>query len=382
MTLTRYKLGDLIEQVNIRNKDVDNKYNVDDVRGISNQKIFIETKAKMKGVSLNNYKLVKPREFVYMTVTSRNGDKLSVAFNNTNETYIVSSSYIAFKIKFDNKIIEDYLFMILNRTEFDRLSRINSWGSARETLSWEDFCDIKIDLPPLDIQKKYVAIYKAMLENQASYEKGLENLKLACDASLDIVLKKYNSEYLGDFIQKLGKKNIENKFNKSNIRGISIDKKFIDTKANLGSVNVKNYKIVKPNEFAFVTVTSRNSEKISLAMNQSNNVYLCSSTYMVFKVIDNSILNPSYLLLNFNKKQFDRYVRFNSWGSARETFDYSDMEQVKIPVPPIEVQNSIANIYKVYTERKKINEKLKERLKNICPILIKGAVEEAKRKEA
>ena len=379
MTLTRYRLGDLIEKY-------DKKCNIPDltiydISGINRDKEFFEP-SKQVGKNTSNYKYVPVGYFATNLMHVGRDVVLPVAYNHSSKNKIVSPAYTVFKVKDNVDLIDQFLFIYFNSKERDRYFWFSTDASIRDGLSWEDFCDIKIDLPPLDIQKKYVAIDKAMLENQAAYEKGLEDLKLACDAALDIVLKKYNSEYLGDFIQKSEEKNIENKYEKSNIRGISIDKKFIDTKANLGGVNVKNYKVVKPNEFAFVTVTSRNSEKISLAMNQSDDIYLCSSTYVVFKVKDNLKINPRYLLLNFTKKQFDRYVRFNSWGSARETFDYSDMEQVKIPIPPIEVQNSIANIYKVYTDRKEINEKLKERLKNICPILIKGAVEEAKRKEA
>lgn len=377
MTLTRYRLGDLIKIVNEKND-----LGIRRFYGININKEIMPTNAKTENLNEKKYKLLRKNRFVYSGMQTGRDKSIRISMYFDDAPVIVSPAYTTFEIKDENVILPIYLFMLFQSEEKDRLGWFYSDSSVRANLDWDRFCDIKIELPPLDVQKKYVAIYKAMLENQESYEKSLEDLKFSCDAALDIVFKKYNPEYLGDFIKKSEEKNTENNFNKSHIRGISIDKKFIDTKANLGSVNVKNYKIVKPNEFAFVTVTSRNSEKISLAMNQSNNVYLCSSTYMVFKVIDNSILNPSYLLLNFNKKQFDRYVRFNSWGSARETFDYSDMEQVKIPVPPIEVQNSIANIYKVYTERKKINEKLKERLKNICPILIKGAVEEAKRKEA
>ena len=377
MTLTRYRLGDLIEQVNKRNKDVDNIYTVSDVRGISNQKEFIETKAKMNGVSLDNYKLVKPKEFVYITVTSRNGDKLSVAFNNTNETYIVSSSYIAFKVEADSKIIEDYLFMILNRTEFDRLSRINSWGSARETLSWEDFCDIKIDLPPLDIQKKYVAIYKAILENQKAYEKGLEDLKLACDSTIENIKRKYESSKIGPYIKRIDKRNSDNSI--KNVKGVSTMKQFREPTSKVNKNNLNSYKIVNPGEISFVQ-TTHNEKVFAYALNDTDEKIVVTSVNEVFST-DERLL-PEYLSMFFNRKEFDRYARFNSWGSARETFTWNNLVNVKVPIVDINLQKYVSDIYKVYTERKEINEKLKARLKNICPILIKGAVEEAKRKEA
>ena len=87
---------------------------------------------------------------------------------------------------------------------------------------------------------------------------------------------------------------------------------------------------------------------------------------------------PEYLCLFFNRKEFDRYARFHSWGSARETFTWTDLQEVKIPIPSIEVQKSIANILKICNTRKEINEKLKSQIKAICPILIKGSLDEAR----
>ena len=157
MALTKYKLGDLIEQTDNRNDQL--IYTLDDVKGISIKKNFIETKADMKDVSLKPYKLVNANTFAYVTVTSRNGEKITLAHNTTANTYIVSSSYIVFKVKKTELLLSDYLFMYFNRPEFDRFSRFNSWGSARETFSWEDMCDIDIELPSLEIQQKYVNVW-------------------------------------------------------------------------------------------------------------------------------------------------------------------------------------------------------------------------------
>ena len=191
MALNKYKLGELIELQDARNEDL--KYGIEDVKGISIQKVFIETKADMQGVSLRPYYLVKPDSFAYVTVTSRNSEKITIAHNTTNETYIVSSSYVVFKVKRDDLLLSDYLFMYFNRPEFDRYARFNSWGSARETFSWDEMCDIDIQLPPLAIQRKYVDVYNAMLKNQMSYERGLEDLRISCIASIEQLKKKYQS---------------------------------------------------------------------------------------------------------------------------------------------------------------------------------------------
>ena len=164
MKLTRYKLGDLIRQSDERNKDA--FYSLKDVKGMSVQKVFIETKADMENVSLKPYKLVRKNYFSYVTVTSRNSDKITLALNKSDDTYIVSSSYIVFYIKRPELLSSEYLFIYFNRPEFDRYTRFNSWGSARETFDWDEMCSIDIDLPSIEIQKKYVAIYEGMVKNQ------------------------------------------------------------------------------------------------------------------------------------------------------------------------------------------------------------------------
>lgn len=379
MALIKYKLGDLIEQSDERNTE--NKYTLENVKGISIQKIFIETKANMEGVSLKLYKLVKTDDFAYVTVTSRNGEKITLAHNITEDTYIVSSSYIVFRVKRDDLLLSDYLFMHFNRFEFDRFSRFNSWGSARETFSWEDFCDIDIDLPSLEIQKNYVDIYNAMVSNQECYERGLEDLKLTCDAYIDELRRDLVHQPIGKYISLSNVRNDELIYGIDDVKGISIEKKFIPTKANMEGVSLKPYAVVFPSEFAYVTVTSRNGEKISLAYNDSDDTYICSSSYIVFSVNDESVLLPSYLALLLERNEFNRYARFHSWGSARETFDWDEMCAVEIPIPDISIQKDIVDIFTVYKERKNINERLKNNIKDICPILIKGSIEEA-RKEA
>lgn len=112
-------------------------------------------------------------------------------------------------------------------------------------------------------------------------------------------------------------------------------------------------------------------------MNDSNEDYLVSATYIVFGCREDKLL-PEYLMLFFSRSEFDRYARFNSWGSARETFNWSDMQDVEIPIPEIETQRAIADIYKVYRQRSEINERLKAQLKDLCPILIKGSIDEAR----
>lgn len=393
-SLKTYRLGELIELCDERNTD--GKYTLEDVRGISIQKMFIETKADMNGVSLSSYILVKPDYFAYVTVTSRNGEKITIAHNETKNIYIVSSSYIVFRISKTDLLLSDYLFMFFNRPEFDRYSRFNSWGSARETFSWEDFCDTEITLPPLEVQKKYVAVYQSAKANLAAYQSKLDSLKLVCDGMIDKIKaqricsahtcftgKEANGvsreqirwQKLWDLIEQTDERNTGGKYTLNDVKGISIEKKFIETKADMKDVSLAPYTLVKPDDFAYVTVTSRNGEKITLAHNDSVKTYIVSSSYIVFKVSKPTELLLDYLSLLLSRPEFDRYACFCSWGSARETFDWNEMCEVQISLPSLEIQKDIVNIYKTYIERGRIATALKEQIKELCPVLIRGSFE-------
>ncbi len=372
--MKKYKLGELVELTDERNSM--GRYSLEDVKGISTEKNFIETKANMDGVSLDSYKVVNFRDFAYVPDTSRRGDKIALAFNNNSRSVLISSIYTAFKCNRLDLLIPEFLYMYFNRPEFDRYSRFNSWGSARETFSWEDFCDIDITLPSIEQQRKYVDVYLALQNNLAAYQSKVEELKLVCDGYLDKLKIENEKLKIGEFIEVCDERNSEGIYTLKNLRGVSIEKKFIDTKADMAGVSLSPYIVVKPDYFVFVPVTSRNGEKITLAINDSDDTYIVSSAYTVFRVKDKQKLLPEYLFMYFNRPEFDRYARFNSWGSAREVFTMDDMNDVAIPIPDISIQREIVNIHKCYIERQRIAEALKEQLKNICPVLIRGSLEE------
>lgn len=375
MGLSKYKLGELIELVTETNSEL--KYKADDVRGMTITKEIIPTKANVRDTDLSKFLVVHPYEFIFNPRT--HGKKIGFGYNNSEDTFLISWNNIAFRVppKTKDIVLAEYLFLHFNRSEWDREACFRSWGSSTEVFSWDALCEMEVDLPPIDIQQKYVAVYNAMLANQQSYERGLEDLKLTCDAYIDQLRSKYPLQKLGTCIAVCEEKNEELQYGIDDVKGVSIEKKFIDTKANMEGVSLRPYAVIKPDEFAYVTVTSRNGGKISLAHNNTQNTYICSSSYVVFAVTDTDTLLPSYLAMLFRRGEFDRYARFHSWGSARETFDWDEMCDVRIPIPSIEIQQDIVNIYEAYLTRKEINEKLKTQIKDLCPILIKGSIEEA-----
>lgn len=373
MGLSKYKLGDLIQLEDERN-DAE-KYILDDVRGISIQKVFIETKADMQDVSLSPYILVKPDFFAYVTVTSRNGEKITLAHNDTEDTYIVSSSYVVFSVARKDLLLSDYLFIYFNRTEFDRYARFNSWGSARETFNWEDMCDIDIELPDISVQKKYVDIYNAMVANQQSYERGLEDLKLVCDGYIEDLRRELPCEKIGPYIKQCNERNDENSI--TLFQGVTVDHVFTDSKRI--AEDTENGSIVRTGQIAFNKVMKAHNTKLPIALREGPDCVV-SNSYQVLEVIHKEKLLPKYLMLWMNRSETQRYAGFISFGTTRDIFSFEDMGEISIPIPDIQTQQSIVNIYSVYQLRYKINEKLKAQIKDICPVLIRGSLEEGEAK--
>ena len=349
MGLSKCKLGELIELVTETNSEL--KYKADDVRGMTITKEIIPTKANVKDTDLSKFLVVHPYEFIFNPRT--HGKKIGFGYNNSEDTFLISWNNIAFRVssKAKGRVLAEYLFLHFNRSEWDREACFRSWGSSTEVFSWDALCEMEVDLPPIDIQQKYVAVYNAMLANQQSYERGLEDLKLTCDAYIEELRRNIPSVAIGKYLIPSDERNTLN-LSADSVRGLSVSKDMIETKANMNGVSVSNYKIVPPRYIAYVSDTSRRGDKMSLGFNRTKETFLVSSISTVFKT-DTRYLLPEFLMLYICRDEFDRYARFHSWGSARETFDWDEMCDVRIPIPAIEIQQDIVNIYEAYLTRKK-----------------------------
>ena len=371
MSLNKYKIGELIEKV-----DEKNHYGIRDFYGINIDKEFMPTVANTTNLDERKYKLIRKNRFVFSGMQTGRDESIRIAMYTEVEPIIVSPAYTTFEVIREDVILPTYLFMIFQSSEKDRLGWFLSDTSVRANLDWEVFCGIELNLPPISIQKKYVDVYNALLYNQKAYQSGLNEIKSTANLYIETIKNEEESKKIGPYIKLSSEKNTKLDYGIDRVRGISIEKKFITTKADMSGVNLKNYSIVNQRSFAYVTVTSRNGDKISLAFNDGDSPYICSSSYVVFEV-DESTIYPEYLRILFSQSDFDRYARFHSWGSARETFGWEDMMNVSIPIPELNIQKAVADIYEVYLNRKNINEKLKTRIKNLCPILVRGAIYEA-----
>jgi len=175
---------------------------------------------------------------------------------------------------------------------------------------------------------------------------------------------KSNYKKLGEYIRQVDIRNKEGK--ETNLLGVSVQKTFIPSIANTVGTDFTKYKVVKRNQFTYIPDTSRRGDKIGIAYLKDLDEGLVSNVYTVFEVIDENKLNPEYLMLWFSRPEFDRYARFKSHGSVREVFDWEQMCNVELPIPPIEKQNGIVSAYNAISNRivlkRQINENLEAQL--------------------
>ncbi|MBO5828648.1 MAG: restriction endonuclease subunit S [Paludibacteraceae bacterium] len=367
MKLKKYKLGELIELVEETNSQ--GKYGPKDVRGMTITKEIIPTKADVASADLRKFLVVHPDEFVFNPRT--HGKKIGFGYNNTKVCFLISWNNIAFRVKSDaiNIVIPTYLFLHFNRKEWDREACFCSWGSSTEVFSWNAICDMKLTLPSIEQQRKYVNIYLALQNNLATYQSKVEDLKMVCDGYIEELRRKFGAEPIGPYIRSIDVRNTN--LSVTLTQGVDVNMQFITAKRE--AEDQEGTKIVRTGQFAFNKVVKSNGTKLPIALREGPDCVI-SSSYEVFEVVDKEKLLPEYLMLWLSRSETHRQCGYKSYGTTRDVFPFEDLCKLQFPIPNIETQNNIANIYKCYIERQRIAEALKEQIKNICPVLIRGSL--------
>lgn len=370
MALTNIRLGDYILKSTQNNKSLE--YGIEFIAGVNTSGVFSPPKGNTDGVNLQPYKIVKNGAFVYNPTRLELG---SIAYR-TDGLCIVSHLYMVFYLTEEGKKIIDpmWLYMYFRRPEFCREVSFRNFGSQRPEFNLDDMSDIIIPLPNINVQKKYVSLYNAMIENRRCYERGLDDLKLVCDAYLDRLKHLNNKVAIGNYITQIDNRNLTNiqfKF-----KGLSMDNYFIDSIANSNGLNFSNYKVVKPNEYGAVLMKVGRDGRLTIAKNVSNENYLISPAYYTFKTHG---INTDYFMANVNRAEFERRGWFSCDTSARGSLSWNEFMNLTIPEVSEHEQKNVSNLYKGLISRKEINEKLKSQIKDICPILIKGSLDEGRK---
>lgn len=364
------RLGDYIEMRHENNSSL--KYGAELIEGINSNGEFQATKAITENINLKPYKVVRHGDIVYNPSRLNIG---SLAYR-IGEMCIVSHLYQVFYVKeeYTSILSAEFLTLYLRRSEFYRYVDYDNYGSQRAEYNLRKLGELRIPLPSLAEQQKVVNAWKALREIKEQNEEIAAPLMQVCQSYIQELKHKYESVEIGTYIEEKNDKNVNGEYTLDSVRGVSIQKKMIFTKANMDGVSLKPYKIFCPQDFCFVPITSRNGNKITLSMNYDNENYIVSSSYVVFEIKQKNIILPNFLYLMLSRSEFDRYARFNSWGSAREAFSFEDMKRVRIPLPPLTVQQAIVNIYNCANEAKKIAAEADRMSREVCPALIQHVI--------
>lgn len=282
---------------------------------------------------------------------------------------MISPAYTTFFINKENDVLPEYFFMYFNRDESDRYGWFISDSSVRANLDWPRFLDIEIPLPSVAEQQKVVNAWRAFREIKVQNEAKAAPLMQLCQSYIQELKHKYPMQEIGPYIQECDERNTDLNIKLS--QGIANTKVFQSPKQ--VALNSKSDKIVRTGQFGYNRATTRNGEKISIAYRLGADCTV-SSAYCVFKITHEEILDPYFLWMWVARPEFDRYARYMSKGSAHEFFEFDEMCRVKIPLPPIEVQQAIVNIYKCANEAKRIAEEADRLSREVCPALLQHVI--------
>lgn len=363
------RLGDYIQSVDNRNKDS----KITNLLGINITKNFMPSVANVSGTDLSKYKIIEKGQFAYSAMQVGRDETIRLALYTENEPAIISPAYLVIESKDKNELIPEYMMMCFQRPESDRYGWFISDSSVRASLEWERFCDIEMPIPHINEQKKYVALYNGLLANQKVYENSLEDLQLICDCYMD-TLRKNDLQPIGNFIELVDNRNVGNE--NLTLLGINVRKEFMPSKAKTTESNLIKYKIINKGEFAYSAMQVGRDETVRVVLYSKDVPAIISPAYNVFRVRKEAKVLAEFLMLWFYRPEFNRYGWFISDSSVRASLDWERFCSIEVPIPDLKIQEAIVTIYHTLETRKRINSQLKDSMKPLCPVLMKGVVEE------
>lgn len=361
MSVKWHRLGEFIEECDERN--LEGSFGVDSLRGVNSQQQFCESRANTVGIDFRPYKVVRKDCFAYNPARLDIG---SIA-RFEGDGCIVSTLYEVFRISEAKKLelLPGYLQVYFVREEFARYVGFKNWGSAREYFWLDAMKRTPIPVPPIEEQRKVVAAWQGLRRMKEQNEQLAEPLLALCRSYLQECKKKYPMREIGPMIESLNERNSNDLVKE--IRGMSTEKEFRVPQSRVDINNLTSYKVVRKNDFVFVPTTDT-WRCLAICLSSEEYPFVVSPIYEVFRFTGDII--PDYFHLWCKRKEFDRYARYHSWGSARENFSFDDMCRVKIPLLPIEVQQAVVDLYRCANEAKKIAAEADRLSREICPALI------------
>ena len=361
------RLGDYISPRNERNSDL--RYGVDLIEGVNSDGEFQPTKAITDGIDLKPYKAVWPGDIVYNPSRLNIG---SLAFRERGMC-IVSHLYQVFyvKNKYKEVLLPEYLLIWFKREEFSRIVDYYNYGSQRAEFNLKKLGELTIPLPSIEEQQKVVNVWKACREIKEQNEAKAAPLMQVCLSYIQELKHKYPMKEIGPYIEERNERNKNLRLDEKDLMGVCSEGTFIKSIANTSGLTFSNYKVVHKGDFAY----SNRINVGSIALRYEDDCII-SPSYAVFRVKPDceDKLQSEYLAIWFRRPEFLRSTLFFAYGTIKDDFSHREMCRVKVPLPPIDVQRAIVNIYKCANEAKQIAEEADKLSRAVCPALLQHII--------
>ena len=382
------QLGKYIEMVSRTNSDL--KYGIEDVRGCSNTKQMMQTRANLIGRTYEKFIVLRPQEFVFNRRTTRNGEKIGMAYNNTDREYIFTNDYVAFRVKQEylDKLLPDYLYMFFCRDEFDRYARYKSTGSATEFFNWEDMCAVPFEIPPMDFQQLVVNAYKVLNERIETKQKINDNLEETAQSLFQEQFAAfYNENELPDGYS------IATLDSLCSIKGgkrLPADGELLDTPTAHPYIRVRdlgsNRYVCLTNQFQYIDEETHSAisryivntndivisivgtigliGKIHTSLNNANLTENC------VKLANIHTVTPDYLYYTLCYKKQIKEIELLTVGAVQSKLPMYNIQSMKILVPPAEVIEDFQHKFDIFNEQIEANTIEIQRLYELQSVLL------------
>lgn len=386
---SNYKqLGQYIEMVSRTNSDL--KYGIEDVRGCSNTKQMMQTRANLIGRTYEKFIVLRPQEFVFNRRTTRNGEKIGMAYNNTDREYIFTNDYVAFRVKQEylDKLLPDYLYLFFCRDEFDRYARYKSTGSATEFFNWEDMCAVPFEIPPMDFQQLVVNAYKVLNKRIETKQKINDNLEATAQSLFQEQFAAfYNENELPDGYS------IATLDSLCSIKGgkrLPADGELLDTPTAHPYIRVRdlgsNRYVCLTNQFQYIDEETHSAisryivntndivisivgtigliGKIHTSLNNANLTENC------VKLANIHTVTPDYLYYTLCYKKQIKEIELLTVGAVQSKLPMYNIQSMKILVPPTEVIEDFQHKFDIFNEQIEANTIEIQRLYELQSVLL------------
>ena len=364
------RLGNYIKRSMVNNSEL--KYGPEHIVGVTSKGTFAPTKAQTIDIDLKPYKLVNNGDFVYNPSRFNIG---SIAYR-TQGFCIVSHLYVVFRLtEYGKKYFNpEFLYMYMYRKEFFRMVDYLNFGSQRPEFNFFELSEIRVPLPPIEVQRELVDTYNGLKALAEQNEAMISRLTAACQAYIVDCRDKYPSVKVGEYLSVDDITNSENR--DLEFLGININKEFMPTTATIEGLNKQKYKVLTKGRFVFSGMQTGRDVAIRVGLYSDDTDALISPAYTTFSVAKDKYnkLLPEYLFLQFKRAESDRLGWFYSDSSIRSNLDWGRFCEFQIPLPPIDVQQAIVDVYHCMERAKRIAVTAREKLKTLCPALVQRAV--------